>query len=82
MRTWLAGAIWTFSEQTAFIKHEGLDTNRVATSRTVPALLITKCGGKALSLVSLVLRRFGWDARRVLKEECEDKGGNHTAALL
>ena len=38
--------------------------------------------GKALSLVSLVTRRFGLEAWRVLKEEYEGKGGNRTAALL
>ena len=49
--------------------------------RTVHALLSTKCEGKALSLVSLVHRCFGFEAWRVLKEEYEGKGGNRTAAL-
>ena len=67
-------------EQTSFIKHDGLDGNNVTMTRTDPALLITKCEGKALSLVSLVPRRFGLEAWRVLKEEREEKGGHCTAA--
>ena len=54
----------------------------MTTSTTVHALLVTKFEGKALSLVSLVPRRHGIEAWRVLKEEYEDKGGNRTAALL
>ena len=45
-------------------------------------LLITKCEGKALSLVSRFRRRFGLEAWRVLKEEFEVKGGNRTTPLL
>ena len=68
--------------QTSFIKHDGPDANSVTPCRTVHALLITKCEGKALSLVSLVPRRFGLEAWRVLKEKYDGKGGNRTAALL
>ena len=57
------------TEQTSFIKHDGLDANSLTISRTVRSLLITKCEGKALSLVSMVFRRFGLEAWRVLKEE-------------
>ena len=39
--------------QTSFITRDGLDSNSVTVSKTVHALLITKCEGKALSLVSL-----------------------------
>ena len=61
------------AEQLSFITHDGLDTNSVTISKTVHTLLITKCQGKALSLVSLVPRRFGLEARRVLKVEYEGK---------
>ena len=70
------------AEQTSFITHDGLDANSATISKTVHALLITKCEGKTLSLVSLVPRRFGLEAWRVLKEEHEGKGGNRTAALV
>ena len=70
------------AEQTFFITHDGLDANSVTISKTVHVLFITKCEGKALSLVSLVLRCFGLEGWRVLKEECEGKGGNRSAALL
>ena len=56
------------AEQTSFITHDALDANSVTMSKTVHALLITKCEGKALSLVSLVPRRFGLEAWRVVKE--------------
>ena len=46
------------AEPPAFIKHKSLDANSLLASRTVHALLITKCESKALSLVSLVPRRF------------------------
>ena len=70
------------AEQSSFIRHDGLDYNSLSRSKTVSALLITKCEGKALSLVSLAPRRHGFDAWRVLKEEYEGKGGNSTAVLL
>ena len=70
------------AEQSSFIRHDGLDDNSLLISKTVSALLITKCEGKALSLVSLVSRRHGFEAWRVLKEEYEGKGGNRTAVLL
>ena len=69
------------AEQTSFITHDGLEANSVTTNKTVHALLITKCEGKAPSLVSLVPRRFALEVWRVLKEEYEGKGGNRTAAL-
>ena len=68
--------------QTSFIKLGGPDANSVTPCRTVHALLITKCEGKALSLGSLIPQRFGMEAWRVLKEKYEGKGGNRTAALL
>ena len=43
---------------------------------------MTKCEGKALSLVSLVPLRHGLGTWRVLKEEYEGEGGNRTSALL
>ena len=70
------------AEQTSFITHDGLDSNSVTMSKTVHALLIRKCEGKALSLVSFVPRRFGLEAWRVLKEGYEGTSGNRTAALL
>ena len=83
MRTWQTWErIWVAAEKTSIITHDGLDENSITISTTVHALLITKCEGKALSLVSLVPRRFGLEAWRVLKEEYEGKGGNRTAALL
>ena len=66
-------------EQTVFITNEGLDANAVLVSRTVHALLITCCEGEALFLVSLLPRRHGLEAWRVLKYECEGKGGNRLA---
>ena len=70
------------AEQTSFITHDCLDANSVTITKTVHAKLIRKCEGKALSLVSLVPRRFGLEAWRVLKEEYEGNGGNRTAALF
>ena len=64
------------AEQTSFITHDGLDANSVTISKTVHALLITNCEGKARSLVSLVPRRFGVEAWRVLQEEYEGKVEN------
>ena len=61
------------AEQSSFIRHDGLDDNSRLTSKTVGALLITKCEGKALSLVSLAPRRHGFEAWRVLKEKYEGK---------
>ena len=70
------------AEQWSFFTHDGLDDNSLSKSRTVDAVLVTKCDGKALSMVSLVPRRHGLEAWRVLKEEYEGTGGNRTAALL
>ena len=70
------------ADQTAFIKHEGLDANSLLVGGTVHAFFITHCEGEALSLVSLVLGHFGLEAWRVLKDEYEEKGGNPMAALL
>ena len=47
------------ADQTAFIKHEGLDAISLVVIGTVYALFIIKCEGKALALVSWVPRRFG-----------------------
>ena len=69
------------AEQTALIKHEALDANGLLVSRKGHALVITRCEGKALSLVSLVPRRFGLEAWRVLKDVYEGIGGNRMAAL-
>ena len=60
----------------------GLDDNSLLMSKTVRTLLITKCVGRARSLVSLVHRRHGFEAWRVLKEEYEGKGGNRIAPFL
>ena len=70
------------AEQSSFIRHDGLDDNSRLTSKTVHALLITKCEGKALSLVSLAPRRHGFEAWRVLKEEYEGIGGHLTEVLF
>ena len=70
------------AEHSSFVKHDGLDDNSLFISKTVRALPITKCEGKALSLVSLAPRRHGFEAWRVLKEEYEGKGGHLTAVLL
>ena len=69
------------AEQTSFIKHDGVEENSQMISRTVRALLITKCEGKVLSLVSLVFGRHGLEAWQVLKEECEGKVGFRAALL-
>ena len=55
------------------ITHDGLDANSVTVSITVHALLITKCEGKVLSLVSLDPRRFRLEAWWVLEEGYEGK---------
>ena len=57
------------AEQSSFIRHDGLGDNSRLTSKTVRALLITECEGKALSLVSLAPRRHGFEAWRVLKKK-------------
>ena len=54
------------AEQTAFITNEGVDALAVVVSRTVHALLITKCERTALFQVSSGLRRQGFEAWRVL----------------
>ena len=69
------------AEQSSFIRHDGLDDNSLLISKTVRALYITKCEGKALSLVSLVPRRQDFEAWRVFKEEYDCKCGNRTAAF-
>ena len=57
------------ADHTAFMTNAGLDTPSVLVSRTAYALLITRCVGKTLSVVSLVSRRYGLEAWRVLKDE-------------
>ena len=69
------------AEQSLFVRRDGLDDNSLLISKAVHALLITKCEGKARSLVSPAPRRHGFEAWRVLKEEYEGKGGNRTAVL-
>ena len=83
VRTWQ-----TWEHIWASLQNKHLSSRMMVWTRTVPrpaktvhALLITKCEGKALSLVSLFFRRFGLEAWRVLKEEYEGNGGNRTAAL-
>ena len=49
------------AEQSSFIRHDDLDDNSLLISQTVRALLITKCEGKALSLVSLAPQRHGFE---------------------
>ena len=56
---------------TSSTTHDGLD----GSSQSAKAKLY-------LSLVSLVPRRLGLEAWRVLKEEYEGQGGNRTAAFL
>ena len=70
------------AEQSSFIRHDGLDDNSRLTSKTIRALLITECEGKALSLVSLASERHGFEAWRVLKKKYEGKHRNRTAVLL
>ena len=69
-------------KQTQFLNNDTMVERALQVSKTVYALLITKTEGKALSLVSLVPRRHGLEAWRLLKEEYEGRGGNRTAALL
>ena len=73
------------AEQSLFIRHDGLDDNSLLISKTVHALLITKCRCKALSLVSLAPRRHGFEgieAWRVLKEEYGgQRWKSHSSAL-
>ena len=70
------------AEQAATTKNEGLDAGAVLVSGAVHVLLITKCEGEALSLVSLVSRRHGLEASRVLNGEYKGKVGNRMAAFL
>ena len=71
MRTWQTrDHIWTSLQ------------NKHPSSRIIVSTRTVKCEGRALSLASLVPRRFGLEAWRVLEEEYEGKGGNRTAALL
>ena len=67
------------AEQSSFITNADLDALAVLASRKAHAWLITRCEGKALSLVSLVPRRQGLEAWRVLKDEYEERGGNRVA---
>ena len=78
----MGGHLGVAAEQTSFITHDGLDANSLTTSRTVHALLVTECEGKALSLVSLVPRRLEVEPWRVLREEYEGKSGHRTVVLL
>ena len=55
-------------EQTYFIKHEGLEAISLTITKTVHSLLITKRRRSTVS-GSLVSRRFGFEAWRVLKED-------------
>ena len=70
------------AEQSSLIRHDGLDDNSLLISKTVRALHITKCEGKALSLVSLDPRRQGFEALRVFKEEYEGKCGALVRGIL
>ena len=68
--------------ETDFISNGRMTEEPLAASTTLYALLVTKTDGKALSLVTLVPRRHGLEAWRVLKGEYEGRGGNRVAALL
>ena len=68
--------------ETDFISNGRMTEDPLAASTTLYALLVTKTDGKALSLVTLVPRRHGLEAWRVLKGEYEGRGGNRVAALL
>ena len=61
------------AEQSSFVRHDGLDDNSLLISNTVHALLITKCEGKALSLISLVPRRHGFEAWRSSRKSTRAK---------
>ena len=56
------------AEQWSFITHDGLDDNSLSKSRTVDAVLITRCDGKVLS-------RFPWfhDVMALRSGECSKK---------
>ena len=51
-------------------------------SKALYALLIAKCEGKALGVITLVPRRHGLEAWRLLKAEYEGKQGSRIAAML
>ena len=61
------------AEQSSFIRHDGLDDKSLLISKTFHALLITKCEGKALSLISLVPRRCGFEAWHSSKKSTRAK---------
>ena len=51
-------------------------------SKALYSLLVAKCEGKALGIVTLVQRRYGPEAWRLLKAEYEGRQGSHVAAML
>ena len=51
-------------------------------SKALYALLIAKCEGKALGIVTLVQRRHGLEAWRLLKAEYEGRQGSRVAAMF
>ena len=66
MLTWLA---WE-ADQASLVKHESLDANSSLVGRTVHALFLSKCEAKALSLDSLIPRRFGF-SRKSMRAKVE-----------
>ena len=51
-------------------------------SKALHALLVCKCDGKALSIVTLQPRRHGMEAWRQIKLEYEGRQGSRIAAML
>ncbi len=53
--------------QSSAIEHDGISEAVLAVSRALNVLLVTKCEGKALSIVSLAPKRHGLECWRQLK---------------
>ena len=72
----------TAAENDGHIDLDTLNAEALVQSRNLYALLIGKCDGRALSIISLVPRKNGYEAWRMLKKEYEGTGGARSAAIL
>ncbi len=64
------------------IERDGISEDALAVSKALRALLVTKCEGTALSIVSPAPKRRGLDCWRQLKLEYEGLQGSRLAAVL
>ncbi len=58
------------------------NANAINCSKALWAELIAKCEGNAVGIVTLIPRRHGLEAWRLLKKEYEGKQGSGIAAML